>query len=115
MKAFQTLKKNWEFQETFKQGRSYYNSCFVLYVYPLSEEEGQLKVAFCAGKKLGSAVRRNRIKRRMRHVFFALQDRVKRGFALIFIARGKAEGLDYALLDHSIQELLVKADLLRNG
>lgn len=113
MKTFQSLKKKWEFQEAFKKGHSYYNSSLVLYVCPLPEGENQLKVAFCAGKKLGSAVRRNRIKRQMRHAFLALKDQIKRGFTLIIIARGRAEELDYDRLSHSLQDLLGKAGLLR--
>lgn len=112
MKAVQTLKKNWEFQETFKKGRSYSNSSFVLYVCPLPETKGQLKVAFCAGKKLGSAVRRNRIKRQMRSVFMDLNEQVKTSFTLILIARGKAEDLDYAQIKDAIHELFAKAGLL---
>ncbi|NLY90556.1 MAG: ribonuclease P protein component [Firmicutes bacterium] len=107
------MKKNWEFQEAFKKGHSYYNSFLVLYVYPLPEEKNQLKVAFCAGKKLGSAVRRNRIKRQMKHAFLALQDQVKKGFSLIIIARGRAEELDYESISHSLRDLLGKAGLLR--
>lgn len=115
MNAFQTLKKNWEFQDAFKKGRSYYNSYLVLYVCPLAEKKGQLKVAFCVGKKLGSAVRRNRIRRQMKHAFIALKDQVEKGFALIIIARGKAAGVDFTSLSVSLQDLLVKADLLTTG
>ena len=115
MKAFETLKKNWEFQETFKKGRSYYNSSLVLYVSPLPETKGQLKVAFCAGKKLGSAVKRNRIKRQMRHAFLNVQKRMKSGFSLIIIARGKAEELDFSQLSAALQDLLAKANLLRKA
>ena len=112
MKSFQTLKKNWEFQETFKKGRSYSNSALVLYVCPNTKNGGLLKVAFCVGKKLGTAVRRNRIKRQLKHAFYALKDRVARGFSLVIIARGKAEQLDYASLAMSLKDLLIKADLL---
>jgi ribonuclease P protein component len=112
MKSCQTLKKNWEFQETFNKGRSYSNSTLVLYVCPIGENGGLLKVAFCVGKKLGSAVRRNRIKRQLKHAFFMLKDRVARGFSVIIIARGKAAQADYAVLAKAMQDLLIKADLL---
>jgi len=114
MKSFQTLKKNWEFQAIFKNGRSYSNSDLVLYVCPLSEKKSSTKVAFCAGKKLGSAVRRNRIKRQLRHAFFALKDRLKTGFALIIIARGKGEQSNYASFLASLEDLFTKAHLLRD-
>ncbi|NLC53376.1 MAG: ribonuclease P protein component [Firmicutes bacterium] len=112
MKSFQTLKKNWEFQETFRKGRSYHNSLLVLYVCPITGNDGLLKVAVCVGKKLGSAVRRNRLKRQLRQAFFVLKDRTARGFSLIIIARGKAAQADYAALATSLQELMAKAGLL---
>jgi len=111
MKSIQTLKKNWEFQETFKNGRSYSNSFLVLYVRPNSENEDILKVAFCAGKKLGSAVRRNRIKRQLKNAFFTLQARVARGFSVVIIARERAGQADYAALANALQDLLIKANL----
>jgi len=113
MKSFRTIKKKWEFQEVFRKGQSYYNSSLVLYVCPLPEKKNQLKAAFCAGKKLGSAVRRNRIKRQMKHAFFAIKDHVKTGFALIIIARGRTEELEYDRIIHSLQDLLGKAGLLQ--
>jgi len=113
MKSFQSVKKKWEFQEAFNKGYSYYNSTLVLYVCPLPEEKNQLKVAFCAGKKLGSAVRRNRIKRQLKHAFFTLRDQVKNGYTLIIIARGRAEELDYQSLSQSLRQLLGKAGLLQ--
>jgi ribonuclease P protein component len=112
MKAVQTLKKNREFQETFQKGRAFSNSSFVLYVCPLPEAKGQLKVAFCVGKKLGSAVRRNRLKRQMRSVFMDLNEKVKTDFNLILIARGKAGELNYTQLKMGIHRLFVKAGLL---
>ncbi|NLM37754.1 MAG: ribonuclease P protein component [Firmicutes bacterium] len=112
MKPFQTLKKNWEFQETFKNGRSYANSILVLYSCPASKNQGLLKVAFCVGKKLGSAVRRNRIKRQLKNVFYTMQDRVARGCSVIIIAREKAGQMDYAALAAALEDLLGKAGLL---
>ncbi|NLW59749.1 MAG: ribonuclease P protein component [Firmicutes bacterium] len=112
MRTYQTLKKNREFQETFNKGRSYANSALVLYVCPLNADEGLLKVAFCVGKKIGSAVRRNRIRRRLKNAFIVLQDRVARGYSVIIIARGPAAQLDYASLAAFLQDLLSKAGLL---
>jgi ribonuclease P protein component len=86
----------------------------VLYVCPLPEQASQLKVAFCVGKKLGTAVRRNRIKRKMKHAFLALKDQVKSGYKLIIIARGRVEEQEYARLCRSLQELINQAGLLRS-
>ena len=112
MKGYETLKKNWEFKETFSKGRSFFNKYFVLYVRPLSTKKGQLRVAFCVGKKLGCAVRRNKIKRQMRHAFLSFENQVKREVAVIVIARGKVEEIDFSLICASLRDLCVKAKLI---
>lgn len=114
MREYQTLKKNWEFQDTFSQGRTNVSKYFVLYVRPLSGKKGQLKVAFCVGKKLGNAVQRNKIKRRMKHAFLTFEKQVARDFAVAVIARSKVEKIDFALLCTSLKELFIKAKLI-NG
>lgn len=114
MKKRDTLKKRWEFQEVFNKGSSYLNRYFVLYVLPLPPgKEDQLKVGFCVGKKLGHAVSRNKIKRRIKNAFLSLENQVSRGIAIIIIARGKAREVDYSMLGTSLREVLSKAKVLK--
>ena len=111
MKGYESLKKKWEFDQTFNNGHSYINKYFVLYVRP-SEKKGQLKIAFCVGKKLGYAVQRNRIKRQMRHAFQSFMPQVAKGFQIIVIARHKVEEIDFFMLRSSLKSLFVKANLI---
>lgn len=111
MKGYESLKKNWEFQETFKKGHSYTNKYFVLYVRP-SEKKGQLKIAFCVGKKIGYAVQRNRIKRRMRHAFKSFMPQVAKDYQIIVIARHKVGEIDFSMICSSLRSLFIKANLI---
>ena len=63
------LKRSACFQRVYRAGRSYANRYLVLYVFHLHEGDPKPlygEVGFAAGKKLGCAVRRSRVKRLLR-------------------------------------------------
>ena len=55
------IKSKNAFQIVYKTGRSVVDSMSVMYVLP--NEEKNIKIGFAVGKKMGSAVTRNRVKR----------------------------------------------------
>ncbi|HEY8345472.1 MAG TPA: ribonuclease P protein component [Bacillota bacterium] len=105
-----SLKSGKEFDLIFQQGKSYINRHFVVYV--LFAENKYKKIAFCAGKKLGNAVRRNRIRRRTKSVFQQIKSRIKKGVSLVIIARLPVYDDDFSALVRSLHELLEKAGVL---
>ena len=66
------IKRRSDFQRVYRSGRSYANRYFVLYVFPSDGVRG--RVGFAAGKKLGCAVTRNRVKRLLREAYQRLKD-----------------------------------------
>ena len=67
MKKAYRVKKEADFQKVFHQGESMANRQFV--VYSLNKEnQSHFRVGLSVGKKLGNAVKRNEIKRKIRHV-----------------------------------------------
>ena len=69
------VKENSDFQKIYRCGRSLANKNMVMYYCKAFHPSH--KVAFAAGKKLGNAVTRNRVKRLLREVYrlFSLQIR----------------------------------------
>ena len=112
MRRTYRLKSRVDFQDVYSKGRSVANRAAVLYV--LSRVQlNPSRVGFAAGKKLGKAVLRNRIKRRIRESVRLLWHRVKPGYLLIVIARQAAKDMPFPQLQAKILELFEKAALLR--
>lgn len=107
MQKSYSLKKNAQFKYVRRRGASSgSHEAVLLYV-----RAGALKVGFSVGKKVGGAVVRNRVKRRMREAVSPLLPRMKRGL-YVFIARQPAAEADFARLCRSMQNLLRRQNLL---
>ena len=78
------LRDKEEFQTVYRHGRSYANRYMVLYVIPWQEGS---KAGFAAGKKLGNAAVRNRVKRLLRESYRLSQATLRKGYALLLIGR----------------------------
>lgn len=79
------LRNNKKFQFVYTTGKSYANKYAVLYVVPNPENLRQ--IGFAAGKRLGCAVVRNRVKRLLREAYRLNQNRLLAGFDLILVGR----------------------------
>lgn len=79
------VKKNKEIQEIYRGGKSYVTRYFIFYLFRTADEP--IRVAVAAGKKLGNAVVRNRVKRRLREVFRLNQDQLPTSGQVLIVGR----------------------------
>ena len=86
MKKSFRVKKDREFQKVFHKGKSTANRQFVIYKYN-KEDQSHFRVGISVSKKLGNAVTRNRLKRRIRHILMELDDQLAQDVDFIVIAR----------------------------
>ena len=84
------LKRSACFQRVYRAGRSYANRYLVLYVFHMHEGDPKPlygEVGFAAGKKLGCAVTRNRVKRLLREVYRHHQGGLREDIAVLLVGR----------------------------
>ena len=112
MNKKQRIKKNEEFSQVFKHGRSVANRQFVLYVL---KKEGQpyFRLGLSINKRVGHAVTRNRIKRYIREVFRTKSDEIVANVDYVVIARKPTATMTYHEVEKSLIHVLKKARSLK--
>lgn len=85
------LSRSGDFDRVYREGRSHSNRYLVLYAFPRSEadEEGdrETRLGLSVGRKVGTAVDRNKVKRCLREAFWGLADRLPDGHDFVLVAR----------------------------
>ena len=104
------LQKNKAFQYVYHRGRS--ASCRDL-VLLVAKGRG-LQVGFSVSKKVGNAVTRNKVKRRLRECFRPHLGDVKNGLYVI-VARPSAANATFVQLQRQVEELLKKQAAFRSS
>ncbi|MDM8533052.1 ribonuclease P protein component, partial [Anaerolineales bacterium HSG25] len=110
MKRRYRLRLNHDFQRVRRNGKFYASSLVVLAFLQNNQEHS--RVGFVVNRRLGNAVQRNKIKRRMKETMRIQLPTIKPGFDLVFISRKPIRRADYLTIQRTITKLLKKADLL---
>lgn len=111
MKKTFRIKKNAEFQEVFKKGKSVANRQFVVYCLRRSNQDNY-RVGLSVSKKIGNAVKRNQIKRYLRQTFLEISSQLHKDVELIVIARKPAATMNFAEIKSSMIHVLKIAKVL---
>lgn len=110
MKRCYSLKRNKEFRRVYRVGKSAGSHTLVL-IYSAGRDDKK-RVGFSVGKKIGNAVVRNRVKRRLREAVTPLLPEIVPGCRLIFIARSPITEASYREIETTVCRLLSKAGLI---
>lgn len=108
MKKAARLKGKKEFDTVFSEGRAWANNFVMLRAVPNSA--GVNRCGIVAGRRLGNAVVRNKVKRRLRAMVSNIA--VREGWDVVLVARKAAVGADYHTLERAAQDLFARARLL---
>jgi len=110
MRFSRSLKENSMFRRLYAKGRSAAGSYLVVYCRRNGTDGN--RIGFTVSKKLGHAVVRNRVRRRLREIYRLHEEEFLHGWDLVVVARSRAVGAPYAKLERAFLSLCQKLNLL---
>lgn len=85
-----------------------------LVLYARKNHTATNRVGVTVSKKLGGAVTRNRVRRRLREVYRLNEDRFCPGWDIVVVARSRCIDADFGKLQSAYLSLAAKAGILRD-
>ena len=111
MKTTAPLKENHLFRRAYNRGKSAADSHLALYVRRNGQNSNRLGLT--VSTKVGRAVVRNRVRRRLREIYRLHEDTLALGCDVVIVARVRAASSDYQQLEKSFLRLADKLGLLK--
>lgn len=95
-----------EFERVYKQGTAYRGRLFSVHAFP--NELGTLRLGLSVSKKVGNAVVRNTLRRRMREIFAVVAEEAEGNLDLVISARPAARDATFEELREEFGRALRK-------
>lgn len=109
MEFTQSLKKNHEFRRLYSKGKSSGNATLV--VYCRKNRLGYNRFGITVSNKIGNAVVRNKIRRRLREIYRLTEPSLRRGWDIVVVARHRSREADYWQLSRAFKGNLKRLEL----
>lgn len=103
------LRLNTDFQRVRQKGKSWANRLVVLCALP--NDLGHNRFGFAVSRRIGKAVARNLVRRRMREAVRLRRASIAGSWDIIFIARSAIVHATYAEISYAVEDLLRRAGL----
>lgn len=111
MKREQRLRSAADFSRVRQRApRGWTHPLLVLYAMP--NDLGRTRVGITVSRRVGKAVVRNRVRRRIREAGRLLLPRVAAGYDLVFVARPASAAAEWTALKMAVEDTLGRAALL---
>lgn len=103
------MKENHLFRRLYAKGKSAAGPTVAVYARPNRSQRSRLGLT--VGTKVGNAVKRNRVRRRLREIYRTHEEEMKPGFDLVVVARTRAAFVSYAELRRDLLRALDKLEV----
>ena len=93
MNGYESLKNYRNFQNVYKNGRSYANKYLVMYVFENRTDINRIGIS--VSKKVGNSIVRHRLTRLIRESVRLNSENIYKGYDIVIIARSNLKGKKY--------------------
>lgn len=111
MKKINIVKDSRNFEKIIKNNKSFRTKYF--YIYKQNHEESIYHFGISVGKKIGNAVRRNKVKRQLREIIS--QNHYQKNFDCIIIVRREINDADFLKIKEDLNFALKKLLLIKEN
>lgn len=105
-----SIKENRTFSYLYRRGQFISSDCLILYFRNNRFENNRLGITVT--KKVGKAVIRNRVRRRIKEAYRELEGRIPSSLDIVIVARSMAAQVDYNKLLSALKYMFKKAGLI---
>ena len=113
MKRFNSLKKTYEFDEVYKNGKSYANKYLVMYVLKKENQNGKCRIGISVSKKVGNSVVRHRLVRLVRESYRLNECRFNSSLNMVIVLRNSAKDKTFHEIESAFLHLCRKHKIIR--
>ena len=106
MKKNNIIKKSFEINKVINSKNSYKNKYF--YIYKDINKENKYRFAICVSKKIGNAVKRNKIKRQIKDIIDKSNFLFQNDTDYVIILRKEISNLNYNEIKSNLLDLITK-------
>ena len=108
-----SMKENHLFRRLYAKGKSGATGNLAVYVRPNHSRRNRL--GFTVGTKVGKAVRRNKVRRRLREAYRIHEHQMTPGWDIVVVARVRSAFASYGELERDLLRLLDKLGVRQKG
>jgi len=113
VKVTTSLKKNYEFRRLYNKGKNVASKYLAVYLRRNGKNTNRLGIT--VSTKLGGAVQRNRIRRRLKEIYRTNENSFYTGYDIVIVARMSSKDAKWSDLKSSALALFAKLGLINNG
>ncbi|MGI6577042.1 MAG: ribonuclease P protein component [Eubacteriales bacterium] len=107
----ESLKENYQFRRLYRRGKSEAGPFVAVYCLKNGKDINRLGIT--TGGKLGKAVIRNRIRRRIMEAYRLSENRMRRGYDIVVVARGRSVAATYHQIESDLHKCLHNLGIMR--